>query len=266
MNVSAFDYQNLEPVKDRNYFMTFKDHFTKQAESYAKFRPDYPDELFKFLASVSPSKELVWDCATGNGQAANGIAKYFKKIIASDASENQVLNAYKNEKIVYKVFPAENAGIESSTVDLITVAQALHWFNFEKFYDEVKRVLKKDGVIAVWMYGLIKISTELDLITNRFDNEILKNYWPPERQFFYEEYKTIPFPFEQVKTPEFNMSIDWTLENLTGFLSTWSAVQKFKEREKSDPIDLIRDDLQKAWGEEKIRKAKWDLILKVGKV
>ena len=102
------------------------------------------------------------------------------------------------------------------------------------------------------MYGLIKISPELDLITNRFDNEILKNYWPPERQFFYEEYKTIPFPFEPIKTPEFSMSIDWTLENLTGFLSTWSAVQKFKERENTDPVELIRNNLQKAWGEDKV--------------
>ena len=129
--------------------MTFKDHFTKQAAVYAKFRPDYPDELFKFLASVSPSNELAWDCATGSGQAANGLAKYFNKVIASDASENQVLNAYKNEKIIYKVFPAEKADIESSTIDLITVAQALHWFNFENFYTEVRRVLKRGGIIAV---------------------------------------------------------------------------------------------------------------------
>ena len=246
--------------------MTFKDHFTKQAAVYAKFRPDYPDELFKFLASVSPSNELAWDCATGSGQAANGLAKYFNKVIASDASENQVLNAYKNEKIIYKVFPAEKADIESSTIDLITVAQALHWFNFENFYTEVRRVLKRGGIIAVWMYGLIKISPELDVITNRFDSETLKNYWPQERLLFYEGYRTIPFPFEIVKAPEFGMSADWTLENLMGFLSTWSAVQKFKERENSDPVDLIRNDLQKAWGEEKIRKAKWDLILKVGKV
>ena len=246
--------------------MNFKDHFTKQAESYAKFRPDYPDDLFKFLASVSPTNELAWDCATGNGQAANGLAKYFKKVIASDASENQVHNAFKNEKIVYKVFPAEKAEIESSTVDLITVAQALHWFNFKNFYSEVRRILRKNGIIAVWMYGLIRISPELDTITNRFDNEILKNYWPPERHFFYEEYKTISFPFELIKTPGFYMSIDWTFENLIGFLSTWSAVQKYKERENSAPVDLIMKDLENAWGKEKIRKAKWDLILKVGKV
>ncbi|MGA8265563.1 MAG: class I SAM-dependent methyltransferase [Ignavibacteriaceae bacterium] len=246
--------------------MTFKDHFTKQAESYARFRPDYPDELFEFLASVSPSNEFAWDCATGNGQAANGLAKYFDMVIASDASENQVQNAYKNEKITYKVFPAEKADIESSTVDLITVAQALHWFNFEKFYSEVRRVLKKNGIIAVWMYDLVNISPEIDLITKKFDDVILRNYWPPERQLFYEGYRTIPFPFELVKTPGIKMATDWTLENFTGFLSTWSAFQKYKERENSDPLDLIMNDLQKAWGEEKIRKAKWDLILKVGKV
>ncbi len=246
--------------------MSFKDHFTKQAASYAKFRPDYPDELFAFLASVSSSTELAWDCATGNGQAANGLAKYFNKVIASDASEKQVLNGFKNEKIIYKVFPAENAVIESSTVDLITVAQALHWFNFEKFYSEVRRVLKKNGLLAVWTYGLVKISPEVDRITEKFDQEILKNYWPPERKLFYEKYSTIPFPFELSKTPEFKMSVDWKLENLAGFFSTWSAVQKFMEKEGSDPVDLIFGDLKKAWGSVNKRKAEWDLILKVGKV
>lgn len=246
--------------------MKFKDHFTRQAESYTKFRPGYPDELFKYLSDISPLNELAWDCATGSGQAANELTRYFDIVIASDASAGQVQNAFKNDKIIYKVFPAEKAVIDSGSVDLITVAQALHWFNFENFYSEVRRVLKKDGIIAVWMYGLVKISPELDMITKRFDNEILKDYWPPERQLFYEEYKTIPFPFERVKTPEFNMSADWTLENLFGFLGTWSAAQKFKEKENFDPLNLITSDFQKAWGKEKVRKAKWDLILKVGKV
>jgi SAM-dependent methyltransferase len=246
--------------------MTFKDHFTKQADSYAKYRPDYPDRLFEFLASISPSKELAWDCATGNGQAANGIARYFSKVIASDASQGQIKNAVQNEKIIYKVFPAEKAEIKSSTVDLITVAQALHWFNFEKFYAEVRRVLKKDGLLAVWTYDLIKVSPEIDEITKRFDRVILKNYWPPERKLFYERYSTIPFPFELLKTPEFKMSADWTLENLVGFLSTWSAVQKYRDQENSDPIDLIIEDLKRNWGDIKVRKAEWDLIIKIGKV
>jgi hypothetical protein len=127
-------------------------------------------------------------------------------------------------------------------------------------------VLKKNGLLAVWTYGLVKISPEIDRITEKFDQEILKNYWPPERKLFYEKYSTIPFPFELLKTPEFKMSVDWMLENLTGFFSTWSAVQKFKENENSDPVDLISGDLKKAWGSVNIRKAEWDLILKVGKV
>lgn len=245
--------------------MTFKDHFTKQAESYAKFRPDYPDELFKFLASVSPSNEFAWDCATGSGQAANGLAKYFNKVIASDASEEQVLNAYINDKIIYRVFPAEKADIESGSVDLITVAQALHWLNFEKFYAEVRRVLKKNGIIAVWMYELVKISPEINPLIIKFDDDILKSYWPPERQLFYDHYKTIPFPFELVNTPVFKMSADWTLENLFGFLGTWSAVQRFKEKEKSNPVELIKNEITKEWGSEKTRKATWDLVFKVGK-
>ncbi len=246
--------------------MNFKDHFTKQAKSYAKFRPNYPGELFEFLASISPSNELAWDCATGSGQAANGLANFFNKVIASDASENQVNNAFKNNKITYKVFPAEKADIESSSVDLITVAQALHWFNFEKFYREVRRVLKKDGIIAVWLYDLVKISTEVDLITKRFDEEILKNYWPPERQLFYDKYKSIPFPFEKVEAPEFEMTSEWTYNDLLGFLGTWSGTQKFRDGENYDPLNLIREELIKTWGDEEIKKATWELVLKIGKV
>ena len=245
--------------------MEFKDHFTKQAESYAKFRPDYPEELFKYLSEISPSNELAWDCATGNGQAANGLAKYFNKVIASDASEKQIMNAIKNEKVVYKVFPAEKTEIDSSTVDLITVAQALHWFNFEKFYREAKRVLRKNGIITAWMYNLVEVSSEVDFIIKKFDGEILKNYWPPERQLFYEEYKTIPFPFERIEAPEFKMSAYWSLGHLFGFLSTWSAVQKFKDEEGSDPLNFIEKDLKKAWGNEKFRNVFWTLIIKIGR-
>ena len=246
--------------------MNFKDHFTKQAESYAKFRPDYPDELFEFLASVSPSKELAWDCATGSGQAANGLAKYFNKVIASDASENQVNNAFRNNKITYKVFPAEKADIESSSVDLVTVAQALHWFNFEEFYKEVRRVLKKDGIIAVWLYDIVNITPEVDLVTNKFDEEILKNYWPPERQLFYDKYKSIPFPFEKVEAPEFEMTAEWTYNDLLGFLGTWSGTQKFRDKENYDPLNLIKEEVIKTWGNEKLKTATWELVLKLGKV
>ncbi len=246
--------------------MQFKDHFTKQAESYAKFRPDYPDGLFKYLSEISPSNELAWDCATGNGQAANGLAKYFIKVIASDASEKQIMNAIKNEKIEYKIFPAEKSGIASSTVDLVTVAQALHWFNFEKFYEEVRRVLKKNGIIAAWMYNIVEVSPEIDSIIKKFDSEILKDYWPPERQLFYDEYKTIPFPFDRIEAPEFKMSAYWSIEHLLGFLSTWSAVQKFKDEEGSDPLNLIEEDLRKAWGNEKFRNAFWALVINIGRV
>lgn len=246
--------------------MSFRDYFTKQSGNYAVYRPAYPDELFNFLSRVAPSNETAWDCATGNGQAANGLAKYFNKVIASDASAEQVGNSFENNKITYRVFPAEKADIESSSIDLVTVAQALHWFDVNKFYSEVRRVAKKGGILAVWMYDLVKIAPEINQILSKFDNDILKNHWPPERQLFYEKYASIPFPFEQINTPEFKMSAGWSFEDLTGFLGTWSAVQKFKDSVKSDPVELIRNDLQKAWGKEKILKAEWDIILKAGKV
>ena len=175
-------------------------------------------------------------------------------------------NAFKNERITYKVFPAEKADIESSTVDLITVAQALHWFNFEEFYNEVRRVLKKDGVIAVWLYDIPKISLEVDLITKKFDEEILKNYWPPERQLLYDKYKSIPFPFKKIEAPEFEMITEWTYNDLLGFLDTWSGTQKFKDRENKDPLTLIREELIETWGDEKFKKTTWKFILIIGKV
>jgi len=246
--------------------MNFKDHFTKQAKEYAKYRPDYPDELFHYLSQVSPSNKLAWDCATGSGQAANGLANYFKKIIASDASANQVQNAFNNENIIYKVFPAEKAEIESSTVDLITVAQALHWFDFNKFYSEARRVLRKKGIIAVWLYNLVEISDTIDPVIKRFDEEILKDFWPPERQLFYDEYKSIPFPFEQLSPPEFRMTANWTVENLLGFLSTWSAVQNYIEKEKSNPVDLVKSEIKNLWGNQIYKTAGWKIVLKIGKV
>lgn len=246
--------------------MAFKDHFTKQSETYAQFRPDYPDELFIYLARISPSSETAWDCATGNGQAANGLAKYFNKVIASDASAKQIEQAFKRENIIYNVFPAEEADIESSSVDLVTVAQALHWFNFEKFYSEVKRVLKKNGIIAAWSYNLIDVDEYVNKILRKYEFEIIKDYWPPERKFIDQKYETIPFPFDNVKQSEFIMSANWTCEQLAGFLGTWSATQKYKDENKIDPLSLIMTDLVNFWGSEKLKTISWPLILKIGKI
>ena len=187
----------------------FTDNFSTQSKEYSFSRPTYPESLFEFLSTVTPQKNLAWDCATGNGQAAIGLSKYFKKVIASDASKNQIRHGFQRENIDYKLFPAENAELDNDTVDIVTVAQALHWFDFDKFYYNVKRVGKKDGIIAVWSYDMHKINPQIDKITDRLDvdGEILGSYWNKETKYVKEKYKTIVFPFREISVPAFNIGI-----------------------------------------------------------
>ena len=166
-------------MKKRN----FKDHFSANAEKYGKYRPDYPAELFEFLSSLTPGHDLAWDCATGSGQAARGLVKYFHNIIATDASEQQIENAIRHEKILYQVALAHKTSLQTKTIDLITVAQALHWFDLERFYKEADRVLKQNGIIAVWTYNLLTISPGIDKIIKSFYYSVVGEFWPPERKF-----------------------------------------------------------------------------------
>src|SRR5437867_9645499 len=162
--------------------MTFKDHFSRQAADYAKFRPGYPQELFQYVGSVAPSRQLAWDCGTGNGQAAVGLASVFDRVIATDASEKQITNAEPHQRVDYRVAPAENSGIKSETIDLIMVAQALHWFDLDRFYAEARRVLKPNGVLAASAYNLLHIEPAIDEVINRYYYDVVGPFWPPERK------------------------------------------------------------------------------------
>lgn len=245
--------------------MHFKDHFSKQASKYYLYRPHYPPELFEYLASLVKRHETAWDCATGNGQAAYGLAPYFQHVVATDASEKQLAHAIPHEKITYGVAPAEKTDIESGTVDLVTVAQAMHWLDFEKFYAEVKRVLQPDGCLAVWMYNFLRVEAKIDEIINQFYSEIVGPFWPPERKLIETNYQSIPFPFEAISFPQFEMQATWTLDHLLGYLKSWSAVQRYRDQKGIDPVDLIRNDLAKAWGEhDPARKIIWPLFVRVG--
>lgn len=246
--------------------MNFKDHFSGQAQEYATYRPHYPEALFAFLASAVDAHDLAWDCATGNGQAALGLVPYFEHIIATDPSDNQLANARKHAKISYRVASAENTDIETGSVDLITVAQALHWFDIDKFYDEVRRVLKPDGLLAVWGYNLLQCNPQIDALLDTFYTELVGPYWPPERAHVEENYRSIFFPFREVPVPAFFMETRWDVDELLGYLATWSATQRFIKARGSDPIDLIEDELRRLWGEPgTLRKIKWPLFLRAGR-
>jgi ubiquinone/menaquinone biosynthesis C-methylase UbiE len=244
--------------------MTFKDHFSKQAADYAKYRPPYPSELFECLDRVAPSRRLAWDCATGNGQAAVELAKMFDRVIATDASEKQIANAQPYARVEYRVAPAENSGLKSGTVDLIMVAQALHWFDLDRFYREARRVLKPDGVLAASAYNLLHIESAIDEVVNRYYFEVVGPFWPRERALI-EKFEQLPFPFPEIKTPSFEMIAQWDLEYLLGYLRSWSATQRFIVATQRNPLEEIADDLRNAWGDTKqTHRVIWPLTVRVG--
>ena len=245
--------------------MTFKDHFSKQAADYANFRPRYPRELFEYLGSVAPSRALAWDCATGNGQAAVELAEVFDRVIATDASEKQIANAEPQDRVEYRIASAEESGLESDTIDLIMVAQALHWFDLPRFYEEVPRVLKSKGVFAASAYKFFHITPEIDpLVNHRYYDKVVGSFWPAERALV-EKFEELPFPFSEIQTPSFEMIAQWNLEHLLGYLRSWSATQRFIAAKNRDPLEIIAGELRAAWGDAKEpRRVVWPLTLRVG--
>lgn len=245
--------------------MRFKDHFSKQAADYAKFRPRYRGEMFEYLGRISPARKLAWDCATGNGQAAVGLANVFDRAIASDASEKQIANAEPHERVEYRVASAEASGLESNSIDLVMVAQALHWFDLDRFYQEVKRVLKPGGVFASSAYRFCHITPVIDEIVNRrYYTEVVGPYWPAERKLI-EKFEDLPFPFPEIKTPSFEITAQWNMEHLLGYLRSWSATQRFVAANARDPLDQIAAQIRAAWGDSSEEKrVTWPLTLRVG--
>ncbi len=224
-----------------------KDNFSAQSSQYAQYRPDYPAELFEYILSVVKNKNIAWDCGTGNGQSAFQLSKRFKKVIATDISEKQLLKAEQADNILYSVQPAEKTNIESNSIDLITVAQAIHWFDFDKFYSEVKRVAARDSVIAVWCYSLLHISPEIDTLISNFHFNILEKYWDAERSYVDNGYRDIPFPFKKIVTPSFVIEKHWSIAELEGYLNTWSALQKYLTANKLNPVCELIEKIKPHW-------------------
>ena len=247
--------------------MSSKNYFSQQAANYLKFRPDYPVDLFKFLGKMAPHNLLAWDCATGNGQAALGLTPYFEKIVATDVSAEQIANSISHPKIEYRIEKAEKTHFTSNSVDLITIAQALHWFHFESFYSEVNRVLKPSGIIAAWFYLLPKFDNDqLKKILMDFYGLILKDYWAPERKYFDNCLKDIPFPFKKIPTPSFSISSLWSLNQFLGYIETWSAVQKYMEIKKENPVQSILAPLLSSyWNEGQTQHLCFEIKLLMGK-
>jgi len=246
---------------------SFHDHFSGVANRYADFRPHYPAALFDYLATLAPKNSVVWDCACGSGQATIDLAECFDQVIGTDASEEQIASAAPHPRVEYRVASAEQSGLPDKSVSLITVAQALHWFDFDRFYAEVKRVLTPDGVIAVWSYGVNMVEGDaVNRIVQRFYTDTVGPYWPPERKLVETGYRTIPFPFAEIKSPAFHMEANWMLEQLLGYFSTWSATSRYIKATGRNPLEPLAADLERVWGDTKQpRKITWPLSVRVGR-
>ncbi len=244
----------------------FRDYFSNHAGDYAAYRPTYPAALFSYLAQITPDHQLAWDCGTGNGQAAVELAKDFKQVIASDPSAEQIKAATPKTNIMYRVFSAEQTDLTDNSVDLITVAQALHWFDFAKFYAEAKRVLKPNGVIAAWCYSLTRVDPAVDAIIDHFYWNIIPDYWDPRRKLIDEEYKTIPFPFNKIITPVFQMEQNWDLLQFINYINTWSGLKAYIKQKGVNPLEQLFPQLVAAWGTPTtVKTVCWPLHLLVGK-
>jgi SAM-dependent methyltransferase len=247
--------------------MEFKDYFSNQSAEYAKFRPGYPDELFDYLSLITDGHEKAWDCAAGNGQAALGLANHFDEVIATDASERQIQNAIDHPKIKYMVAPAENSGIESHTIDLITVATAIHWFNLSKFYEEARRTSKPGGTLAIWNYARSNVNEAVDSITDHYIDDIVGSYAAPDFWRGVNSETDIDFPFDRIKTPDFNIRQKWSFKDYVNYIMTWSPTQNYIKKNNSNPLELIFDDFKNAWGDEnEKKKITWKLTLKAAKM
>lgn len=229
--------------------MSFADHFSGHAALYAAARPQYPAALFELIAAHAPAHDLAWDCATGNGQAALGLARHFAHVHASDASAAQIERALPDPRVRYAVEPAETTTLASASVDAICIAQALHWFDHARFFAEAQRVLKPGGVIAVTGYDWLLVSPEFDIAFRRHVDPLLAPYWPAQNALLWNGYRDLAFPFERIEAAPPPMAVDWTLGQLLAYVESWSATQRCLADGHAQAMATAAQALQPCWGD-----------------
>jgi ubiquinone/menaquinone biosynthesis C-methylase UbiE len=242
-----------------------KDNFSQQSKGYANFRPRYPAALYDFLYAHITTFDKALDIATGNGQVATELSKKFNEVHATDISAKQLAEAPALPNVFYKVEEAEESSFPGNYFDLITVAQAIHWFDFDKFYSTAKKLLKQDGIIAVIGYGPISVNDLVDPWLRYFYKNITGPYWDKERTYVDELYTTIPFPFTEIAAPALKMEYEWTKEQFVGYVNTWSAVQHFIKANNSHPLSAeLLQQLNRLWPHNATYKISFPLLLRTG--
>jgi SAM-dependent methyltransferase len=246
---------------------SFKDHFSTLAGGYAIYRPRYPAALAEFLAGISPSRGLAWDAGCGSGQLTGVLGDFFDRVIGTDASEEQISQATPHRNVEYRLATAEASGLETKSVDLAVAAQAAHWFDLDRYYAEVRRVGKENGIIALVTYSGMTIEPSIDQLVDRFYHVDLKGHWPPERRLVEEGYRSMPFPFDEIQAPPLAMRSDWTLSDVIGYVDTWSAVKNLVKAGGIGAVEKLRSDLAGVWGPPEVAKViSRELSLRVGRI
>jgi SAM-dependent methyltransferase len=246
--------------------MSFQDHFSAQAASYAQSRPHYPAALFSWLAAQCRGHALAWDAGCGNGQASIALAAHFDAVLGTDPSAAQIASATAHPGVRYAVEPAEHCSLGDASADLVTVAQAYHWFDQSRFCAEARRVLQPDGVIAIWSYAESRVDPAVDAVFDELHHVRLGDYWPAGRDHVLNRYRDLPFPFTPIAAPAFEMRSDWTLAQYLAYLRSWSASQRYLERTGRDAVSEIEATMSAAWGDPALRRiVQWPLLLLVGR-
>jgi SAM-dependent methyltransferase len=246
--------------------VSFKDHFSRHSADYQQYRPHYPPELAEYLARTAPGTGLALDAATGNGQAAADLALHFERVLASDASENQLRHAVPHARVCYLRHAAESLPVRSGVADLLTIAQAAHWLDLPRVYSEARRVLRPAGLVALWCYALFSVDSTVDAVVGAFYRDRVGRYWPPERRLIDEGYRSLPFPFAELSPPPFELTADWPLEAVIHYVGTWSAVMRCREQTGEDPLPGLRAQLDSGWPEGGTRRLRWPIHLRIGRV
>jgi ubiquinone/menaquinone biosynthesis C-methylase UbiE len=240
-----------------------KDLFSTQANIYAAFRPTYPKELYDFIYSQLNARQKAWDCATGNGQVAGYLADSFQEVYATDISQQQLNNAIKKDNIFYSVSPGEKTSFAAKQFDLITVAQALHWFDRDRFYEEATRVGKEGSLLAIWGYAFLNIQPDIDKIIMNFYSNVVGSYWDEARRLVETEYRTLSFPFKKIESPTFDIATTWTLNHLTGYLESWSATQNYIKATGNNPLPEVLAQLERVWQKGDNKPVRFPVFLKL---